>query len=335
MKRARTTVSSGHGLSHGLGLGGGLVVSAVCLAVGAGGCGSSIVHARADASTLAPNIAAVVALPPRLGFGRGADQRRAARRTGDLLIQATGGHAILAEELRSTDPELIADSVRAMGEDPRRTLTFAVIASRQDRVETAGLPTPGARFRPVRRFSDFTVRLDVRCTDRPEVIGSVEAFATAFTNGPEIDDAGKPMGLQRAIADAIDGALKRFAPGLVATTPFPTIVETPLRTDSTTFSGALAAVDRLRRLQVLYPERSSDDLATLASSNARFLIVEPGRLASVGVAAGDLVSELGGRTLGSRAALARTLARGDVPAMSIDRAGGRFLVGQTLVARAK
>ena len=299
------------------------------------GCGSAIVHTRGDADTLIANVAAVVSLPPRLGYGRAADQRRAARRMGDALIEATGGHAILSDELASADPELIADGLRALGEDPVRTLTFSVIAAHVERIEAAGVPSVGSRIRPVHRLVDYTVRLDVRRADRPEILGSIETFATAYANAPEINGAGRPVGLQQAIDEAIHQALKTFAPHLVPGAPFPTVVEVPARNEESAMGGALAAVDKLRKLQSLYPEQSVSDLAALASSNARFLIVKAGRLADLGLAPGDLVSGMGGQKLAGRAALARGLARGATPAMSVDRGGGRFLVGQTLVARAR
>jgi hypothetical protein len=306
------------------------VAAATFVAAGLSGCGTTIVHARADAAEFAPKVTAVMALPPRLGFGRAVDQRRAARRTGDALIEASGGHAILAEELPRLDPELLGDGIRSLGEDPSQTLTFSVTAARGERMESvAGIA--GA----VRRYMDYTVRLDVRRADRPEVLGSIETCATAFSVAPDLDTEGRPQGLQKAINDAVTSALKTFAPQLVAATPFPTLVEVPARLEDNLQGGSLAAVDKLRKLEALYPELAVDDLAALASSRARFLVVNPGRLANVGIARGDLVSGMGGQTLGSRAALARILARGDVPALSIDRVGGRFLVGQTLVARAR
>jgi hypothetical protein len=297
------------------------------------GCTGAIVHTRADAHELVPNVTTVVSLPPRLGFGKAGDQRRATRRTSDTMIQETGGHAILAEELQSTDPELLADSVRSFGEDPAHTLTFSVIAARTERVEASGIP--GGGVRPIHRFADFTVRLDVRRADRPEVIGSIETFATAFAKAPEIDAQGNPVGLQLAIDSAVRQALKSFAPNLVPSAPMPVVAEIPARGEDAAIGGALAAVDKLRRLQVLYPELSTDDLAALASSNARFMVVKAGRLGALGLAPGDLVSGMGGQNLGGRAALARNLARGETPAMTIDRGGSRFLIGQTLVAKAR
>jgi hypothetical protein len=305
-------------------LGGATVVS---------GCTGAIVHTRVDAAQLLPNVATVVALPLRLGYGKAAEQRRASRRTGDTIIQATGGHAILADELSSTDPELLADAVRTFGEDPTRTLTFSVIAARAERVEAVSVPGAGGP-RPVHRFLDFTVRLDVRRADSRDILGSIETFATTFARAPEIGADGKPVGLQAAIDSAVAQALKTFAPNLVSA-PMPLVVEVPARSEEAAIGGALAAVDKLRRLQVLYPELSMDDMAALASSNARFMVVNAGPLGALGLARGDLVSGMGGQNLGGRAALARTLARGETPAMTIDRGGSRFLVGQTLVARAR
>jgi hypothetical protein len=298
------------------------------------GCVGAIVHTRGDATALIPNVTAVVALNPKLGFGRAVEQHRTARRTGDTLIEVTGGHAILAEELSGSDPELIADGVRSLGENPEQTLTFSVTGAREERTEAVSVVTSGSR-RSVRRYVDYMVRLDVRRSDSADILGSVETFATCFANEPEIDARGQPRGLQKAIDDAIRAALKSFAPHLIASAPFPTLAEVPAQNDEAMQGGALADVDKLRKLQVLYPELTPDDLAALASSNARFLVIKPGRLAVLGLTTGDLLSGTGGRTLGSRAALARTLARGDTPAMSVDRVGKRFLVGQTLVARAR
>lgn len=309
-----------------------LTLVTVGIASSSVGCGGAIVHTRGDAPTLISDISAVLSMPPRLSFGRVGDQRRVARRSGDTLIQATGGHAILSEELPSADPELIADGLRSLGENPEKTLTFSVIAARTERVESAGMGTVQA----VRRFADYVVRLDVRRADGPDVLGSIETFATAFATAPEMNAQGQPVGLQAAIDQAIHQALTSYAPHLVsAGAPLPTVVEVGARTEGSSINGALAAVDKLRKLQVLYPEIPSDDLAGLASSNARFLIVKPGRLAALGLASGDLVAGMGGQALGGRALLARTLVRGDTPAMSIERAGRRFLIGQTLVARAR
>lgn len=313
------------------------VAFAVMMAAGATGCATSVMHARPDAATLAPKVTAVVALPPRLGFGHAVDQRRAARRMGDALIEATGGHAILADELPRLDPELLADGVRALGEDPVQTLTFSVTAGRGERVEALALPGGGASRgagRPVRRYVDYTVRLDVRRADSVDVIGSIETFASVFANAADFDPTGRPQGLGAAIDSAMKQALRQFAPDLIPTQPFPTMLEAPRRVEDDLHGGSLAATDKLRRLEALYPEASADDIAALASSRARFLIIKPGRLAAIGLERGDLVSGLGGQQLGSRAAFARTLARGDTPAMSIDRGGSRFLLGQTIVARA-
>ncbi|HEY4187142.1 MAG TPA: hypothetical protein VGP07_18850, partial [Polyangia bacterium] len=254
-----------------------LVLAGVATLGTLAGCGTTIVHSRRDATMLIPKVTAVVALTPKLGFGRSADQRRAARHMGDTLIEASGGHAILAEELTRTDPELIADEVRRLGEDPTQTLTFSVTAARGERIEAvAGVSAVAGAARPVRRYFDYVIRMDVRRSDKPEVIGSIETCATAFANASDMDAEGHPQGLQKAIGVAIQNALKTFAPQLIPAAPFPTVVEVPALMEDNLQGGSLAAIDKLRKLESLYPELSMDDLAALASSRARFLIVSPG-----------------------------------------------------------
>ena len=67
---------------------------------------------------------------------------------------------------------------------------------------------------------------------------------------------------------------------------------------------------KLEALQQLYPELSIAEMQALAESRERFLVVEPGHLAKLGVARGDLLGVPGGETHASRAALARAVARG-------------------------
>ena len=301
-----------------------------------GGCGGPLVQARPDSAGLSEGIETVVMLPPRLGFGKLAEQRRAGRRVGDFLIEATGGHAILAEELPGTDPELVTAGIRAVGEDPRHTLVFSILAARENRAESNAIP--GMRgTAPVRRYSDFTVHLDVRGGETNEILGSVETYSTVYTNAPEIDPRGGPLGLAQAAREAIVEAIRRFAPRLVQAARaarFATLAELPSRAGADSASGPTSAMDRLRKLRILYPEVAETDLAALASSNARFVVIGAGSRCALGLEPHDLVTGTGGRNLGSRAAFARMLARGDTPALRIDRAGSRFLIGQTMVARA-
>jgi len=51
----------------------GIIIVAGAAAAGVlSGCGTSIVHSRPDAALIAPKVTAVVAMTPKLGFGRAA-----------------------------------------------------------------------------------------------------------------------------------------------------------------------------------------------------------------------------------------------------------------------
>ena len=288
------------------------------------------------AATAVPPVAAgqprvrateIVVFPPLLGFGGPAERLRAARRTEDGLIEATGGHAIFAEELEGRSPEVMIPGLRALGEDPQTALTFSVSAVRTERLESIGM-VGAATASVVRRYADYTVRLEVRRVASTDVIGQVETFGSALVSAPEVDAKGQPQGLQKAIDVAVHDALARFAPHLKPGAPFPALAEIPAELEHHARSGAPALVERLRRLLAIYPELTLDELSKLATGHARFLIIRPGRLASVGVQAGDLLDGVAGHALGSRAALARSLARGEVPPFSVERPSGRFLVGR-------
>jgi hypothetical protein len=54
-------------------------------------------------------------------------------------------------------------------------------------------------------------------------------------------------------------------------------------------------------------------------------VLDPGRLGAFGIERGDLVRGVG-HDLASRATLARALARGEIPPISIDRPTGHFLL---------
>jgi len=287
----------------------------------------------------APTVATVVALPPVISFGKPAEHPRTERRLDDALIEATGGHAILADELpQPPDPAGLPAAVRALGEDPARTLTFSITASRSDRSEALELGGARRSGRAVRRYQDYTVRLEVRrCDGGPAVMGTFETFASALAGEPELDARGRPRGLLIAVDEAVAKALRAYAPDLVRGEPFPTVIEAPALPpgDHGRRIGARAALEGLKKIQARYPEASTDDLASLSSSRARFLVIKPGRLAALGLQRGDLVSGTGTQPLGGRAALARTLARGETPALGIDRGRTHFVLGRPVVARRK
>jgi hypothetical protein len=123
-----------------------------------------------------------------------------------------------------------------------------------------------------------------------------------------------------AIEDALNRAVRAFAPGLSTPREPTLIVEVPV-------AAARGLVPRLEALQQLYPELSEAQMQRLAVSRERFLVVEPGRLAGLGIRAGDLLGVPGGETIASHAALARAVARGRKPLLAVDRNGEHYLLG--------
>jgi hypothetical protein len=91
-------------------------------------------------------------------------------------------------------------------------------------------------------------------------------------------------------------------------------------------AAATTPLQRLQALQDLYPELSIDQVQLLSGSRAHYLVLDPGPLAALGLAAGDLLDAPAGQTLASRAVLARTLARGAPVKLVVERAGQRYLM---------
>jgi hypothetical protein len=91
-------------------------------------------------------------------------------------------------------------------------------------------------------------------------------------------------------------------------------------------AAAGAPLARMQAVSELYPELSVDQIQRLAGSRERFMVVRPGALAALGLAAGDLLAAPAGESLASRAALARRLARGGRVKLIVERAGQRYLL---------
>jgi hypothetical protein len=302
----------------------------VCLLVTVGGsCAAATVPERQEAAVpAAPVVAALVELPVSLGYGGEAEQRRVQRRTGDALIALAGGHVILAEELGDggggltvLDDRAVADRVRAMGEAPQQVLTFAVLASRSARFVPNASPLPGLKLGR-RAVMDYIVRLEVRQVGRPDVLGTIDGVASGALNGPEVGPRGESLGVQKAIDDALAKAVRAFAPGLQAPGPVGgdlVIAEVPA-------AAAASTQTRLRALQDLYPELSIGETQALVSAGQRLLVIRPGTLAAIGLQAGDLVGLPVGQELTTRAALARSLARGAAVKLVVERAGQKYLL---------
>jgi hypothetical protein len=293
-------------------------LGASALAAAVAACSSSV-DLRPEAETLAPFVSTVVAMPTSIDWGGLPDQRRIQRRTGDSLLEMTGGRAVIAEELGGQDDSYLQEMLRTLGEDPAHALSFTITVGVGRRLLKGSAPLGG--FQASRRLVvDYVARIEVRHIGSPTVIGTVESIETGSPNQPEVGPEGEAQGPMAAIDDALARAVGAFAPALSTTRQRTLIVEVP-----TAASGGL--VRRLEALQQLYPELSEAQMQRLAVSRERFLVVEPGRLAGLGLRAGDLLGVPGGETIASHAALARAVARGRKPLLAIDRNGEHYLLG--------
>jgi hypothetical protein len=299
-------------------MGGRQIVAAAVAAAWVAGCSSSI-EVRPAAQALAPRIATVVGLPMSIGWGGAAELQRLQRRTSDSLIAASGGRAVIAEELvTGEDDTQIAAALTALGEDPASALTFAISVTYGGRQVEAVSAIPGFIVGK-NLLVDFHAHLEVRHVGAGEVIGTVETVETGAPNEAEIAPNGDKHAAMRAIESAIDKAIATFAPRLVSPPRQMFVVEVPV-------AVAGSALRRVTTLAELYPELSIEQTQALGQSRERFLVVTPGELAPLGLLAGDLLGVPGGQTGASRAALARAVARGQKPALAIVRAGQRYIL---------
>jgi hypothetical protein len=285
----------------------------------AGAC-SSTVEVLPAARAGAPSVTAIVALPTSLDWGQPADQRRLQRRTGDLLLELTGGRAVITEELTGDDDASVQETLRALGEDPANAITFRVrVAVGKRMVNNAN---PISSFAASRRLViDFTAHVEVRRVGSADAIGSVDCIASGPANEPEVGPDGASRGPLEAIDDALSEAVRTFAPRLAARRGTAFLVEVPR-------AAAASVVKRLTVLAELYPELPMDDLQRLGGTRERFLVVTPGVLARFGIERGDLLGVPGGETAASHAALLRAVARGHRPQLAIDRKGQRYVLAR-------
>jgi hypothetical protein len=288
---------------------------AALLAVGC----ASTVEVRPAAQALAPSVTVVVGLPLSIGWGGDVELRRIQRRASDSLIAVTGGRAVIAEELvTGEDDAAVGASLRALGEDPSRALTFTTSVAMGGRMVNGAAPISG--FIVGRRLVvDYHAAIEVRHLGSREVIGTVETIESGAPNEAEVGPDGEKHAAMVAIDRALEKAIAAFAPRLVSAGRAVEIAEVPPE-------AAQSVARRLTALGVLYPELSLDQMEELGRSRERFLVLDPGPLAGLGLARGDLLGVPGGVTAASRAALVRAVARGLHPALAVVRDGQRYLL---------
>ena len=281
------------------------------------GCGTTI-EVQPAGRAWAPTIATIVEMPPAIDWSGPGAQQRIQRLAADSLIEVTGGCAVIADELPGTSEADVQAALRALGEDGSNTLTFTISIGLGHR-RVAGANPISTFQRPQRLVSDYVVRVEVRHVGAPDVIGAVEAVETGMANESE-SARGEKRGAAAAIDAALEDAVRTFAPRIYTPRRTTLVAEVPpAATDN--------LMVKLQTLQELYPELTIAEMQTLAESHERFLVIEPGHLAKLGVAAGDLLGVPGGQTRASRAALARAVARGRKPLIAVIRGGQRYILG--------
>jgi hypothetical protein len=296
-----------------------VVALALALAgAGVGACGATV-DMRPGGAAFAPTITTIVQLPPAIDWTGPGAQPRIQRIAADSLLEVTGGRAVIADELPGTSDADVQAALRALGEDAANALTFSISVGLGRRLVTGANPI--ATFRaPKQLVVDYVARVEVRHVGAPDLLGTVEAIETGPPNEAETAGGkGDKRGAAAAIEAALDEAVRSFAPRIHTPRRPTLIVEVPVRA-----AGDL--VRKLETLQLLYPELSLAQQESLAASRERFLVVEPGHLAKLGVVAGDLLGVPGGETHASRAALARLVARGGKPLLAVVRGGQRYIL---------
>jgi hypothetical protein len=296
---------------------GALALVCAVAAVSALACGTTV-EVQPAGRAFAPTIATIVEMPPAIDWTGAGAQQRVQRLAADSLIEVTGGRAVIADELPGTSEADVQAALRALGEDAANALTFSISVGLGRRLVAGANPI--ASFQRAKRLmTEYVVRVEVRHVGAPDVIGTVEAIETGPVNESESARGEKPS-VAVAIDAAIDDAVSTFAPRIYTPRRPTLVVEVPP-----------AASDNLMRkleiLQQLYPELTLAEKQTLAESRERFLVLEPGHLAKLGLVAGDLLGVPGGETRATRAALARAVARGGKPLVAVVRGGQRYILG--------
>ena len=294
-----------------------LQVSLVAMALAAAGCGATV-EVRPAATAFAPTITTIVDLPPALGWSGPGAEARVQRLADDSLLEVTGGRAVIAAELPGTSDGDVQAALRTLGEDAGNALTFSLSVGAGRRLVKGANPI--ASFQATKRLVvDYVARIEVRHVGASEIIGSVEAMESGMANEAEAADNGEKRGAAAAIDEAVEEAVRTFAPRIYTPRRRTLIVEVPAAV-----SGDL--MKTLETLQLTYPELSVAELQSLAESRERFLVVAPGQLEKLGVMPGDLLGVPGGGTRASRAALARLVARGGKPLLAVVRGGQRYIL---------
>ncbi len=288
------------------------------LVAGSAGCFSSV-DLGPRAALLAPDVDVLVGLPISIAWGGAVEWRRIQRRTSDSLLAATGGSAVIAEELKDGESGAdVAAALRGLGEDASRALTLALTVRIGGRREPGVSAIPGFIVGSL-AIVDYRVHVEVRSAATREVVGSVDTIASGRANDPEVGPRGERRAAMQAIDEALRKTVRAFAPRLArAGRPFDVA-------EDSAGPGA-SFTRRLSSLAELYPELSIDDMEALALSADSLVVLEPGPLVALGLVRGDLLRLPGRSAKSARAVLARALSRGSPPGLEVDRHGQHYVL---------
>jgi hypothetical protein len=282
-------------------------------------CGATV-EVRPGMEAFAPTIVTVVEMPPAIDWTGPGAQQRVQRIAADSLLEVTGGRAVIADELPGTSEWDVQSSLRALGEDPANAVTFSLSIGMGRRLVAGAAPIAG--FQTVRRaVVDYVARVEVRHVGAPDVIGTVEATESGPAGESETTGGdGEKRGAVAAIDAVLDEAVRTFAPRIHTPRRPTLIVEVPV-------AAADNLVARLEALQRLYPELSVEAMQALAGKPRAL----PGRRARSHREAGRRAVVIcwacrAARPMPAAPALARAVARGRKPMVSVVRGGQRYIL---------
>ena len=150
-------------------------------------------------------------MPPAIDWTGPGAQQRVQRLAADSLIEVTGGRAVIADELPGTTDSDVQAALRALGEDAANTLTFSITVGLGKRLITGANPIQSFTA-PKRMVVDYVARIEVRHVGAPDVIGTVEAIETGAINEHGTGNTGERWAAAAAIDEAMDEAVRAFAP---------------------------------------------------------------------------------------------------------------------------
>src|SRR5262249_51460755 len=153
-------------------------------------------------------------------------QPRVQRLADDSLLEVTGGRAVIAAELPGAGDSDVQAALRALGEDAATALTFSLSVGIEQRYVKGANPIKSFQVTNL-LVVDYVALIEVRRVGAAESIGSVEAIETGPANETDTGAPGGKSGAAAAIDEAVEEAVRRFAPRIYTERRRTLIVEAP------------------------------------------------------------------------------------------------------------